>query len=174
MNAHKLETPCLVLHEFSSRARGGRSTAKRVDCSGLLLDAKPDPCLAPDSRAQSGKRHAALADRHRSCLQPCSPSRAPPPPIVWLAKDGARNRSITRPEHRTQAVTPAKPAIRRPLDWRARVKRAETQGELEALRRSLQRGQPFGSEAWCERIVRDLGLESTVRSQGRPRKRPSS
>ena len=64
--------------------------------------------------------------------------------------------------------------IPRPRDWRARVNRAETQGELEALRRSLQRGQPFGSEAWCERIVRDLGLESTVRSQGRPRKGPAS
>jgi len=87
----------------------GGSTAKRVDCSGPLLDAKPDPCLAPDSRAKSGKRHTALADRHPSCLQPCSPSR-PPPPIVWLAKDGARNRCITPPEHRTQGLAPAKPA----------------------------------------------------------------
>jgi putative transposase len=37
--------------------------------------------------------------------------------------------------------------IPRPRDWRARVNRAETQGEFEALRRLLQRGQPFGSEA---------------------------
>jgi hypothetical protein len=33
---------------------------KRVDCSRLLLDAKPDPRLDPDSRAKSGKRHAVL------------------------------------------------------------------------------------------------------------------
>jgi hypothetical protein len=87
----------------------GGSTAKRVDCSGLLLDAKPDPCLDPDSRAKSGKRHTALADRHPSCLQPCSPSRPPSPPIVWLAQPNARNRSIIRPEHRTQGPPPAKP-----------------------------------------------------------------
>lgn len=49
-----------------------------------LLEAKPDPCLDPGSRAKSGKRHAALAVRHRSCRQPCSPSRAPPrQPSGW-------------------------------------------------------------------------------------------
>jgi putative transposase len=60
--------------------------------------------------------------------------------------------------------------IPRPVDWLKRVNRAETKGELESLRRSLQRGQPFGSEAWCERIIRRLGLESTVRPPGRPKK----
>ena len=64
--------------------------------------------------------------------------------------------------------------IGRPRDWRSRVNRAETRGELEALRRSLQRGQPFGSEAWCEEIVRQLGLESTIRSRGRPRNAAAS
>ena len=64
--------------------------------------------------------------------------------------------------------------IPRPRDWLTRVNRAETRGELAALRRSLQRGQPFGSEAWCEQIVRQLGLESTMRSPGRPKKVASS
>jgi putative transposase len=64
--------------------------------------------------------------------------------------------------------------IPRPRDWLNRVNRAETKGELEALRRSLQRGQPFGSEAWCAQIVRQLGLESTMRSPGRPKKVASS
>jgi putative transposase len=54
--------------------------------------------------------------------------------------------------------------------WLTRVNRAETKGELEAVRRALQRGQPFGSEVWCEKIVRQLGLESTIRSPGRPKK----
>ncbi len=35
-----------------------------------------------------------------------------------------------------------------------RVNRAQTQGELEALRRAVQRGRPLGSEAWCEQIGR--------------------
>jgi len=38
---------------------------------------------------------------------------------------------------------------------------------------ALVRGQRFVSEAWSEQIVRQLGLESTVRSRGRPRKVPS-
>ena len=60
--------------------------------------------------------------------------------------------------------------IRRSGDWVARVNRAETDGELEPLRRSVQRGQPYGSDAWRRRIVVRLGLQSTVRSRGRPRK----
>ena len=64
--------------------------------------------------------------------------------------------------------------IPRPRDWRTRVNCAETRAELEALRRTLRRGQPFGSEGWCEKIVRQLGLESTVRSPGRPKKATGS
>jgi putative transposase len=60
--------------------------------------------------------------------------------------------------------------IPRPEDWLRRVRRAETRNELEALRRSVQRGQPFGSEAWTVRMIARLGLEHTVRPQGRPRK----
>ncbi len=60
--------------------------------------------------------------------------------------------------------------IPRPKNWAARVNRAEGTKELEAVRRSVQRGQPHGSEPWCERIVQTLGLESTVRPRGRPRK----
>jgi putative transposase len=60
--------------------------------------------------------------------------------------------------------------IARPRDWLTRVNRPETQAELEALHRAVQRGQPFGSEAWRELIVRRLGLESTIRPPGRPKK----
>ena len=57
-----------------------------------------------------------------------------------------------------------------PADWLRRVNRAETQKELAALRRCANRGQPFGSEAWVERITKRFGLDSTFRPQGRPRK----
>ncbi len=62
--------------------------------------------------------------------------------------------------------------IARPGDWLRRVNRAETKRELEALRRSVARGQPFGTETWCKRIIKRLGLESTVRPRGRPRTHP--
>ena len=42
--------------------------------------------------------------------------------------------------------------------------------ELEALRRSVARGQPFGGPSWQERTAKALGLQSTFRRQGRPRK----
>ena len=60
--------------------------------------------------------------------------------------------------------------IARPADWLNRVKRAETKGELESLRRCVKRAQPFGSDLWINRMIKQLGLESTVRPRGRPRK----
>lgn len=60
--------------------------------------------------------------------------------------------------------------IERPRNWRKRVDRAETQSELQTMRRCVQRAQPYGSKNWSDRIVKRLGLEWTVRRRGRPRK----
>jgi putative transposase len=57
-----------------------------------------------------------------------------------------------------------------PKDWVRRVNRAESQRELEALRRCVNRGQPFGSDDWVERMTKRFGLDSMFRPQGRPRK----
>ena len=57
-----------------------------------------------------------------------------------------------------------------PEDWIERVNRAETDAELEAVRRSVERGQPFGSETWQKRTAKAVGLEYTFRSPGRPKK----
>jgi putative transposase len=59
--------------------------------------------------------------------------------------------------------------VERPRDWVARVNRPETVLELEALRLSVQRGRPFGNEGWVRRMAKRFGLESTMRSRGRPR-----
>jgi putative transposase len=53
------------------------------------------------------------------------------------------------------------------LDW---VNQAETEQELEVLRRSVQRSRPFGREKWQEKVASRLGLESAYRPVGRPRK----
>lgn len=60
--------------------------------------------------------------------------------------------------------------VPRPRNWLAYVNRAETPPELEALRRSAQRGRPFGSELWQNRTAKRLSLESTLRPRGRPRR----
>ena len=58
-----------------------------------------------------------------------------------------------------------------PSDWPALVNQPQTDAELEAIRRSVVRGQPYGSDAWVRATAHDLGLESTLRARGRPRKR---
>src|SRR5262249_12848097 len=60
--------------------------------------------------------------------------------------------------------------VARGADWLRWVNRAQTPGELEALRRCVQRGQPFGSESWVRRTVARLGLAVAMRPRGRPRK----
>lgn len=57
-----------------------------------------------------------------------------------------------------------------PADWLERVNRPETEAELEAVRRSVVRGRPFGSAAWARQTAARLGLEYTLRPRGRPRK----
>jgi putative transposase len=51
-----------------------------------------------------------------------------------------------------------------------RVNGVETAAELSALRRSVQRGSPFGSESWQQETALRLGLQSTLKPLGRPRK----
>ena len=57
----------------------------------------------------------------------------------------------------------------RKANWVDHVNAPQTESELAALRRSVRRGSPFGDASWSERAVRRLGLESTLRPQGRPK-----
>jgi putative transposase len=61
-----------------------------------------------------------------------------------------------------------------PRDWTKLVNRPQTEAEETALRRAVNRGTPFGSDAWQERIARRLGLEYTLRPRGRPKKPQAS
>lgn len=64
------------------------------------------------------------------------------------------------------------PPIKLPTNWTAYVNRAQSKGELAALRTSVQRGQPFGNEAWQAKMARQLNLQHTFRPRGRPFKNP--
>jgi putative transposase len=64
--------------------------------------------------------------------------------------------------------------VTEPGNWVKEVNRVQSAAELEALRRSVQRGQPFGSEVWAKRTAKRLGLESTLRARGRPPKKPTA
>ena len=58
----------------------------------------------------------------------------------------------------------------RKASWVEHVNAPQTEAELAAVRSSVQRGSPFGNDAWTERTIRRLELESTIRAQGRPKK----
>jgi putative transposase len=59
--------------------------------------------------------------------------------------------------------------VPRGRDWTDWVNQPMTDAELIRLRHSLNRGAPFGSDAWSRRIASRLGLESSLRPRGRPR-----
>ncbi len=61
---------------------------------------------------------------------------------------------------------------RRPVEWQAnwtaRVNTPSITKELGRVRVSIERGRPYGEEKWVRETVKDLGLEQTVRPEGRP------
>lgn len=58
-----------------------------------------------------------------------------------------------------------------PADWLEQInRRRESAEELQALRESTNRGRPFGARRWQKREAESLGLSSTLRPRGRPRK----
>lgn len=60
--------------------------------------------------------------------------------------------------------------VKLPQAWTEYVDLPQTESELERLQQSLNRQTPYGSPGWQERIVKTLGLSSTMNPRGRPRK----
>lgn len=53
------------------------------------------------------------------------------------------------------------------LAW---VNAPQPKEELENIRYAIKRGRPVGTDQWVARIVKALGLESTINPRGRPKK----
>jgi putative transposase len=58
--------------------------------------------------------------------------------------------------------------VDRPRNWVRIVNEPLTEPELGRLEISLKRGRPFGQDRWTARTVARLGLQHTVRREGRP------
>ena len=58
--------------------------------------------------------------------------------------------------------------------WADLVHEGLTEAELATLRNAVRRGCPFGEASWSDQVVRRLGLETTIRAQGRPRKQDAT
>jgi len=116
----------------------------------------PHPLAVPDpfSSAEMGPVPAA-AERGTGTSAPRS--------ALPAAQDGS-----------LRSPSPFPLELDRPADWVEIVNRPQTDEALAALRRCLSRGRPFGTDAWVRRIAKTLGLESTLRPRGRPRKSQES
>ena len=60
--------------------------------------------------------------------------------------------------------------LERPSNWTVRVNSPLTAKELDRVRVSIAKGRPYGADDWVTQTVNELGLQHTVRPEGRPRK----
>jgi len=90
-------------------------------------------------------------------------------PGDWPWSSFALRAGVMHDEQRSVRACLADWPIDRPRDWGRRVRQPQTAAELEALRRSVARGSPFGSARWTTRTADRLDLASTLRPRGRPR-----
>jgi putative transposase len=60
--------------------------------------------------------------------------------------------------------------VNRPRGWLAIVNEDMPDADLKPLRISVNRGRPWGEQSWMLMTARRLGLESTLRDPGRPKK----
>jgi putative transposase len=78
-------------------------------------------------------------------------------------------------QHGSRPINPEAPPLHlwpipKPRNWIKRVNSSMSPAEEEAIARSIRRSQPFGGPEWQAEVIGRLGLESTTRPIGRPRK----
>jgi len=59
-------------------------------------------------------------------------------------------------------------------NWTNIVNGMEPESDVRAIRKAVKRGSPYGDAEWMQRTALSLGLESTLRLPGRPRKAPGA
>jgi putative transposase len=64
--------------------------------------------------------------------------------------------------------------VPRQSGWIDHVNALQNDAEMAAVRQCVNRGSPFGGDLWSIQAVQRLGLESTLRPRGRPRKPDSN
>lgn len=57
-----------------------------------------------------------------------------------------------------------------PHNYQNLVNQSEDKDTIELIRNSVNRGKPYGSIGWTEKMLKKFGLEITERKKGRPKK----
>jgi len=83
-------------------------------------------------------------------------------------KDGSLWEWLQKPERERQLLSPW--PMPRTANWVERVNQALSEKELAAVRTCVERGRPFGSDAWVQKVAQHAGLDETLRPRGRPPK----
>jgi len=60
--------------------------------------------------------------------------------------------------------------VERGRNWLQFVNRPQTEAEMASLCKCIERGTPYGTATWQRIIAKKLGLESSLRPRGRPKK----
>jgi putative transposase len=88
--------------------------------------------------------------------------------LVWRAEDW-RWSSLGAWLSGAGPLWRGEPALR-DSGWLARVNEPLSAEDLKRVRRSTERGTPYGGESWTRETAERLGLESCLRPRGRPKK----
>lgn len=83
---------------------------------------------------------------------------------LWLRRQA---RGLEPEEQALQSLLHDGP-VPRPRNWLALVNRPQTEAEVQALRKSVAKGRPYGAATWSERTADRLGI--SMRAPGRPKK----
>lgn len=69
-----------------------------------------------------------------------------------------------------QKILLATDSITWPNNYNELLTLTEEKEKLEAIRNSVNRGKPYGSSSWTNKVLKKFGLETTERKRGRPKK----
>ncbi len=92
--------------------------------------------------------------------------------LVEKAGQWAPSSLAIRTGNNDKPITLCKSPVELPKQWHRMVNNIATidQGIMSKIERSIDRGSPLGDDKWIAQTAAELGLESTIRPRGRPRK----
>ena len=93
--------------------------------------------------------------------------------LVTRAQDWAWSSLFERCKNSNRIRLAAWPISPSP-DWVEFVNQPQTAGEVEAIRKAVQKNAPFGGSDWVRHTAKVLDLEQKLHPQGRPRKLPGN
>ena len=86
-------------------------------------------------------------------------------PLDWKYSSLCRRYKGTDKEKKILSKWP----VNEPENYLDYLTQPESEEELEALRRSIKRGRPYGDSIWKLDMIKKYNLQSTLRNPGRPK-----